>query len=56
MDGQYDMRLGPGRAIAVTIEGQWHDLIHTNKKQYVKIGEALTPVKAFDGIWRVVEE
>ncbi len=56
MDGEYDTRLGPGRAIAVTIAGQWYDLIHTNNKQYVKIGEVLTPVKAFDGVWKAVDE
>ena len=56
MDGQYDMRIGPGQVIAVTIGTQWHDLINTNKKQYVEIGEGLTPVKAIDGTWQVIEE
>jgi len=56
MDGLPDMRLGPGRSIAVTIDGRWYDLSHTNKKQYVEIDGHPTHVKAIDGIWQVMEE
>ena len=56
MDGIPDFRLGPGRDIAVTIDGEWHDLIHTNKKQFVEIEGHLTQVKAVDGIWQVIEK
>ncbi len=56
MDGIPDFRLGPGRTMAVAIDDQWYDLIHTNKKQYVEINGARSQVKAVDGIWTVIEE
>jgi hypothetical protein len=56
MDGIPDIRLGPGRSIAVTIDGVWHDLVHIDKKQYVKLGEGLTQVKSIDDTWQVIEE
>jgi len=56
MDGIPDIRLGPGRSIAVTIDGVWYDLVHIDTRQYVKLGEGLTQVKAIDGTWQVIEE
>lgn len=55
MDGIPDIRLGPGQSIAVTIDGVWHDLIHTNKTQYVEINGILSPVKTVGGTWKVIE-
>jgi hypothetical protein len=56
MDAEPDFRLGPGPTIAVTIDGRWYDLIHTNKKQFVEMDGQLTRVKATNGTWRVTEE
>ncbi len=56
MDGQYDMRLGPGPTVAVAIDGQWHDLIRTNKATYVEINGKLTEVRAAEGIWTVLQD
>ncbi len=53
MDGVPDFCLGPGRRLAVTIDGEWHDLVHTNKKQYVEQDGHLTEVQAVDGIWKL---
>ena len=38
LDGQYDMRIGPGATVAVAIDGQWYDLISTNKTIHLFLG------------------
>jgi hypothetical protein len=56
MDGFPDFRFGPGRTMAVSIDNQWHDLIHTNKKQCIEISGVLTQVQSVDGIWKIIEK
>ncbi len=56
MDGQYDTRFCVGRMLHVAIDSQWYDLIHKDKKPYVDINGKLTPVKAVEGVWRILEE
>jgi hypothetical protein len=56
MDGQYDLRVGPGRAAAVAIDSQWHDLILKDNRQYIDLDGTPTQVEAVDGVWRPVQE
>jgi hypothetical protein len=45
MDGQYDIRFGPGRSIAVFIDSKWRTATFKDDKWFVKIEGKMTPVE-----------
>lgn len=55
MDGQYDFRLGPGRAMAVFIDARWRDVVRKDNKNYVGLEDELTRVELYPVV-RIVDD
>ena len=56
LDGQADMRFGPGVEIAVWIEHQWRDLIREEDGRFVEIDGQKRAVDVVDRVYRLVDE
>ena len=56
MDGQYDFRLGPGRAMAVFIESKWRDVVGKETGHYVDLDGKLTRIEFYPVVRIVGDE
>jgi hypothetical protein len=45
MDGQYELRVGPGRAMAVFVESQWRDVVDKGNEHFVELKGKLTRIE-----------
>lgn len=54
MDGQYDLRIGPGGAMAVSVGSRWHEVVHEDRQSYVELDGKLVPVQLFPVV-RIIE-
>jgi hypothetical protein len=55
MDGQYDIRIGPGRRVDVYINSQWHQRISTNGQHFVEMNGVLKQITRTDKVWTLME-
>lgn len=52
LDGNYDIRQGPGLNFDVNINGQWHTLIPKDGEKYVEVDGVKKEVDQVKGVWR----
>jgi hypothetical protein len=52
LDGQYDLKMGPGKNIALNYNSRWLPLIIRDKKKYIEIDGALKEIEMKDFVWK----
>ena len=55
MNGQFDIRMGPGRHVYVWIKSAWHERTSTNGKHHVVLDGVQSEVVDSNGTWRLRE-
>jgi len=52
LDGQYDLKMGPGKSIALNYNSRWFPLIIREKKKYIEIDGTLKEIEMKDLLWK----
>jgi hypothetical protein len=52
LDGQYDVRVGPGKNIAINYNSRWFPLILKDKKKYIEIDGISKEIEMKDFVWK----
>ena len=52
LDGQYDVRIGPGNNIALNYNSKWFPLIRKDKKKYIEVDGRLRELEMKGFVWK----
>jgi len=55
MNGEFDIKIGPGRHIAVWINSAWRERVATNGQHFITLDGVMTEVVNSNGVWKVKE-
>lgn len=53
MDGQFDMRIGPGRHVYLWLNSAWHERVSLNGSTYIDLNGVRTEVALTNGRWKL---
>jgi len=56
LDGEYDVKVGPGSNLAVRYEEKWHSVIRKDNKRYIEADGAFKEIEMKDFRWNFVRQ
>lgn len=56
MDGQFDVRIGPGRHVYLWLNSAWRERMSSNGSTYVDLNGTKTEVVLTNGVWKLKKE
>ena len=56
LDGEYDVKVGPGKNLSVKYNEQWHSVSRKDNKRYIEVDGAFKEIKMKDFRWNFVEK
>ncbi len=52
LDGQYDVKIGPGKSVAVYYSSKWFPIVFKDKKKYLEVDNTLKEIEMKDFKWK----
>ena len=52
LDGQYDVKIGPGKSIALNYNSKWFPLIRKDKKKYIEVDGSKKEIEMKGFVWK----